>query len=139
LNKNYAMDSLKVRLILSVIGFALISGAVIGAVLYYLLPQFYPAFFFLIVGFFAVVESAVVWYVAGRASKATSGKMVNVYMLSKVVKILVSLVFITIYAIAVKEGIKNFVLVFVVFYALFLFFETFLFSRIERILKSKKI
>lgn len=132
------MDSLKVRLLLATTAFSLISGALVGALLHYVLPQFYPDFFWGIVLFFFVIESFVIWYVASKAQKATSAKMVNLYMLAKVIKILVSLIFIVIYyASGGKENIKNFILVFIVFYGLYLFFETFLFSKIEKQLKNK--
>jgi len=131
------MDSLKVRLLLAVIAFALISGALVGALLHYVLPQFYPDWFFGIVFFFLIAESLVMFYVASNAQKVSSKKMVNLYMLAKVAKILASLVFIMIaYALTGKENIRNFVLVFIVFYGLYLFFETFLFSKIERELKK---
>lgn len=132
------MDSLKPRLLLATAAFSLISGALAGGLLYYIFPQYYPRYFLGIVLFFFAIEAAVVWYVSSNARKASSGKMVNLYMLAKVIKILASLVFIGVYyAIAGKENIKNFILVFIVFYGLYLFFETFLFSKIERKLKNK--
>lgn len=131
------MDVFKVRLVTIVLAFGLITGAAIGALLYYVLPQFYPAWYFQIVFFFLILESLLMYFVASGSKNVTSKKMVNIYMLSKVIKIIASLGFIAIYAIAVKENVKNFVLIFVVFYALYLFLEIFLFSKIEKRLKDK--
>lgn len=132
------MDVLKVKLIIFIISFSLITGGLIGGLLYYVFPQFFPNWYFQIVFFFLIIESLLMNFVATKRKSASSKKMVNVYMLCKVVKILTSLVFITIYALVVKENIKSFVLVFVVFYGLYLFFETYLFSKIEKELKEKQ-
>ncbi|MFR9166578.1 MAG: hypothetical protein ACLVKO_10330 [Dysgonomonas sp.] len=132
------MDSFKVKLIFALIAFGLIAGGVVGALLYYVFPQYYPNWYFGIIFFFIITESIMMYYVASQIKNVSSKKMVNVYMMAKVVKIILALIFVTVYALAVKENLKNFVLIFLVFYVLYLFVETFLFSRIEKHFKEKK-
>lgn len=132
------MDTFKAKLLTQVLAFGLILGAGSGLLLYYVLPQFYPDWYLGIVFFFIVIELIAINFVVTSSRKASSKKMVNVYMMAKVIKMLASLVFIVIYYAAVKENIKNFILVFIVFYALYLFFETYLFSKIEKELKEEK-
>ena len=131
------MEVFRVKLVTIVLAFGLIAGAGIGAFLYYLLPQFFPNWYFQIVFFFIILQSVLIYFVASSSEKVSSQKMVNLYLLAKVIKIITSLGFITIYALAVKENIKSFVLVFIVFYLLYLFLETLLHSKIEKRIKSK--
>lgn len=132
------MDAFRVRLLTLVIAFGLILGAGAGLLLYYVFPQFYPNWYLGIVFFFLVIELVAMNFVITSSRKASSKKMVNVYMMAKVIKMLASLMFVTIYYAAVKENIKSFILVFIVFYALYLGFETYLFSKVEKELKEEK-
>jgi len=128
----------KAKIITSLVAIGLISSAILGLLLYYVLPQFYSDWYFEVLLFFLVLETALVSFVISGSKTATSKKMVNVYLLSKVVKMLASLVFVAIYMFAVKENIRNFILTFIAFYAIYLGIETFLFSKIEHHLKETK-
>lgn len=132
------MDTFKAKLLTQVLAFGLILGAGAGLLLYYVLPQFYPNWYLGIVFFFIAIELIAINFVVASSRKASSKKMVNVYMMAKVIKMLASLGFVVVYYAAVKENIKSFILVFIVFYALYLFFETYLFSKVEKELKEEK-
>ena len=113
-------------------------GGVLMFILAYLLPQYYNREWFLWTYlFFMIIETGVVFYVDWASQKATQRQMVNVYLLTKVVKILLSLAFVAAYAIGVKEGIKSFVLVFMLFYLFFLFIETVIFRAVEKNIKIR--
>ena len=131
------MNPFKSKLLVTLIAFGLIAGAGIGALLYYVFPQFYPNWYFGIMFFFLILEVILMNFVVSKSGKVSSKKMVNIYMLSKVVKMILSLIFVAIYALAVKVNITSFVLVFIIFYVLYLFIETFLYSKLERQLKEK--
>ncbi len=64
--------------------------------------------------------------------------MLNTYMLTKVIKVFAALIFVGAYYAIVKENIKSFVLVFMIFYLLFLAMESWLFLKIEKRLKNKQ-
>lgn len=132
------MDFFKAKLITSLIAFGLIMGALIGALLYYQFPQYYPNWYEGILLFFLVLESLVISYVVSASRKVTQRQMLNTYMLTKVIKIFAALIFVGAYALIVKENIKSFVLVFMIFYLLFLGMESILFLRIEKRLKNKQ-
>ena len=133
------MGAFKFKLISILISFGLISGAGIGALLYYVFPQFCPDlnWYAGTVFFFLTLEVLLMGFIISKSETSTSKKMVNVYMLAKVVKMLLSLVFVAVYVLVVKTNVTNFVLVFIVFYMLYLFIETFLFSKLEQQLKGK--
>ncbi|GAB6011556.1 hypothetical protein [Viscerimonas tarda] len=132
------MDLFKTRLLIFLIAFGLIAGAGVGLLLYYVFPQFYPGLGVVNTAvFFLVIEICLFGFVASKSEKVSSKKMVNIYMLAKVVKMLLSLIFVAVYVFAVKENVRNFILVFVIFYAQYLFIETLLFSKLERHLKEK--
>jgi L-asparagine transporter-like permease len=131
------MDA-KVKLILSIALFGIISGALIQALLNYQFPEYYPGWYESIPVFFIVLESSILIYADSSSRKATQKQMLNVYMLTKVIKVFAALIFIGIYALTIKENIKSFVLIFMIFYLLFLAFESYLFLRIEKRLKKKQ-
>lgn len=131
-------DVIRAKLVTSLIAFGLIAGALIGALLYYKFPDYYPGWYEGILSFFLVLESLLLVYVESVSRKATQRQMLNTYMLTKVIKVFAALIFIGSYAIIVKENIKSFVLVFMIFYLLFLAMESILFLKIEKRLKSKK-
>lgn len=120
------------------LAFGLIIGALIGALLYYYFPQWYPNWFEGILLFFLGIESFILIYVEASSRKVTQRQMLNTYMLTKVVKVFAALIFVGAYAIAIKESIKSFVLIFMIFYLLFLGMESILFLQIEKRLKKKQ-
>lgn len=132
------MDFFKAKLITSIFAFGLIAGALIGMLLYYLFPEYYPDWYEGILAFFLILETFIVSYVISVSKKATQRQMLNTYMLTKIIKIFVALLFVGAYYIIVKENIKSFVLVFMIFYLLFLAMESILFLKIEKQLKNKK-
>ncbi|MFT3992969.1 MAG: hypothetical protein QM660_01575 [Dysgonomonas sp.] len=132
------MDFFRAKLVFIALSFGLIISALIGGLLYYAFPNYYPNWFEAIIIFFLILEPLVVVYVEATSRKATQRQLLNTYMLTKVIKIFASLIFVGIYALVVKEGIKSFVLIFMSFYILYLFIETFIFMKIEKRLKEKK-
>ncbi|MDR1884300.1 MAG: hypothetical protein LBR26_16195 [Prevotella sp.] len=132
------MDFFKAKLITSLLAFGLVAGAMAGALLYYRFPRYYPGWYEGILLFFLALESFILLYVESASRKAASRQMLNTYMLTKVIKIFASIIFIGAYTLAVKENIKSFILVFIIFYLLFLAFEAFLFMKIEKRIKKKQ-
>ena len=130
--------SFKVKLIISFIAFGLIVGALIQALLHYQFPQYYPAWYEGIILFFLILESLTISYVESSSRKVTQRQMLNTYMLTKVIKVFAALIFIGTYAIIIKDNIKSFVLIFMVFYLLFLALESVLFLKVEKRLKKKQ-
>lgn len=130
--------SFRVKLVVSLLAFGLVIGALIQLALNNWFPQTYPNWYEGMLLFFLVLESSVLIYAESSSRKATSRQMLNTYMLTKVVKIFASLIFVGIYAAVIKENIKSFVLIFMIFYLLFLAFEAYLFLKIEKRLKNKQ-
>ncbi|NDW10611.1 hypothetical protein D0T56_13215 [Dysgonomonas sp. 520] len=132
------MDLTKSRLIVSIIALGLIIGACIGGVLYFVLPTFSQNWFVAILLFFTVEESLLLSLVHNFSKKKDKKQLINIYMLTKVIKLFTALGFILIYMLTDKTDMKSFVAVFISFALLFLAAETFLFYKIEKQL-SKKI
>lgn len=133
------MDSFWAKLIFIFVVLGLIIGTAVWALLHYVFPAYYPGWFGGIMLFFLIVEVLIITYVYSQAQKSERPqKMVNVYLLTKVVKMLLALAFVATYVLAVKEQIKNFVLVFMIFYIVFLAIESRLFVQIEKHLKKKQ-
>lgn len=64
-------------------------------------------------------------------------KLVNVYMLMRVIKIFASFVFVLIYWFIDKENIRDFAIIFIIFYLCNLIWETYIYTRMERYIKYK--
>lgn len=131
------MNLFKARLVTYIIAFGLIISACIGVGLYLVQPSFDWNRFAAIVIFFLMLEPMIMSLVENGSRKKNKKQMVNVYMLTKVIKVLASLIFIAVYVLAVKEDIKVFVTVFILFYILYLIVETLLFLNLEKHLKEK--
>lgn len=132
------MELFKTKLIFTLLAFGLIAGGLLGILLYYQFPDYYPSWYIGILSFFLILEPLIMICVESSSRKSTSRQLLNVYMLTKVVKIFAALVFIGIYALVVKEGLKSFVLTFMLLYLLFLAIESYLFLKIEKRLKQKQ-
>lgn len=128
----------KAKLIASILAYGCIVGGTLGAILYYVFPAFYPSWYLGILIFFLCIEPLIVLFVEKSSHTATPKQLLNTYMMTKVIKTVASLMLIAIYAIAVKEEIKSFILSFMILYMLFLAIETMLFTRIEQRLKEKQ-
>jgi len=93
--------------------------------------------YILILIYFLFVEIAIVYAINIGREKLDQRKLINLYMATRVVKIILSLTFVGVYALVTKTDIRSFVLVFMSFYLLSIGFETWYFVRIERQLKAK--
>lgn len=132
------MSSLKARLILALTGYGLLVGAGIAFVLHEYFPGLSWNWFLGIFIFFLALESVIINLVVNN-SQNEGKKLVNVYMFTKVLKIILSLVFVLIYFIVERtNNIKSFVIVFIAFYLLFLIAETYLLTKVEKRIKSEK-
>lgn len=84
------------------------------------LTAWWPA----IVGFFFVV-SMVVYFLSEKAKKKDMRRFANFYMASTVVKMVVYLTIIFIYAVNFKEDAKRFAITFLAYYLIYSIFETY--------------
>lgn len=132
------MNSLRLKLLSMLWAYGLIMGSVLGLALVYFLPQYYTDWYPGLLLFFLGIETGIVFYVESYSKKATARQLSNAYMLTKVVKILVALAVVGVYAAADGTGMKSFVLIFMLLYILFLVIETYLFATIEKHLKKEK-
>lgn len=131
------MNIFKTKLIIYIIAFGLIISGCIGLGLSHFLPTFNWNWFVGLASFYLIIESLVVSLVEKCSQKKDKKQLVNMYMLTKVIKVIASLIFVTVYVLTVKENIKAFVAVFILFYLLYLIAETFIFMKIEKRIKEK--
>lgn len=114
------------------------AGTAVACISHYFFPGFSWNWFMAIFIFFLVLESFILSLAVNNSQKKDSKKLVNIYMLAKVVKIVLSLVFILVYFIIEKtENLKTFAITFIGFYLLFLFAETYLLTTIEKRIKKE--
>lgn len=73
-----------------------------------------------------------------KAEKNNPARLLNLYMLIRFAKVGVLLLIVGLYYIFVKDNMRTFSLVFMMYYLLYLVFETLYYSQIERIIKKKK-
>lgn len=126
----------KTRYLLGIAGYGVLVSAVIAVVLHYFFPGFSWNWFAGVFLFFMVIESFIINLVINNSNNNDKKRLVNIYMLSKTVKIVLSLFFVLIYyLIAGGADLKMFIIVFVAFYFLFLLAETYLLGKIEKHIK----
>lgn len=133
------MDVFKTKLITYTVASGLLISGCIGLGLHYFFPTLIDWDWYTgIVLFFLIIQTGIMLYVNSASQTKEKKQMVNVYMLTKVVKMLISLVVIGIFAFNDKEHLKGFIAVFILFYLLYLAVETSLFVKIEKHIKEKK-
>lgn len=111
-----------------------------GFGIWFILKEFFPEIlidsYFVIPVFFYLLGLIFI-YVFNHTSLNKPQKVVNVYMLLRMIKIFISAVIIFIYWIVDKEGIRSFAIVFVVFYVINMIWETYIYMRMEMYFKYK--
>jgi hypothetical protein len=86
---------------------------------------------------FFIYELFVIWYMENKSKSITARQSVNVFLGIKMGKIILSLLFIAVYALVVKVELKYFVLVFLALYFIYLFFDTIYLASREKENKKK--
>jgi hypothetical protein len=76
------------------------------------------------IALFLLYETMVILITDKKSKTTTPRQSVNLFLGLKVGKMILSLLFVTVYAIAVKTELKRFVLVFVALYFIYLLFDT---------------
>ena len=132
------MDKLKKRLniILTLVMF--ICGCGIWWLLQTLLPESYFNWYPVIPGFFYLMGLVFITVIT-HDYKENQRKLVNLYMIIKLCKVAASLLLGTVYLIFIKVQIKEFSIVFIGFYLLYLGIETYFFYLAEEEIKKKKV
>ena len=100
---------------------------VVSAFLRNTLTIWWPA----IAGFFFIV-SIVVYYLSMKAKKKDMRRFANFYMGSTVVKMMLYLAIIFLYAINFKEDAKRFAITFLAYYLIYSIFETYKLAKKEK-------
>jgi hypothetical protein len=134
------MNSFKARLFSGLIGYSLLVGAIIAIILHSYFPGFSWNWYLGIFIFFMVVETFILNLVEKNSHSEDKKRLVNIYTLTKVIKIVLSLIFVlTYYIIERTNNLKMFIIIYIVFYILFLIAETFLFTRVEKHIKNERL
>jgi hypothetical protein len=106
-------------------------------VLKFLFPVIEVQGYFIIPLFFYLM-GVVLFLRFRRISIKKPSKTSNMYMQMRVMKMLISLVGLLVYWLVNKPDIRPFALVFAVFYLIYLIWETFIFIRMEKHIRSLK-
>lgn len=132
------MKRLKQKYLFCLLSSLMVLGGGVGALLYYMLPTHYPHWYFGILAFVFVLEVAVLYVVCRGSERLTGQKLANLYMAIKGGKLLLSLLFVGAYMLMVRENVKNFVLVYLVFYLFYVLLEIPFYAEIEQRIKNSK-
>jgi len=132
------MEKLKghLNLILTVV--MLSSGWGVWWLLKSVFPDSYFTWYPVIPSFFYVMGLVFIWVIT-RDYKENQRKMVNLYMIIKLCKVAAAIALGSIYLIFVKIQIREFSIIFIGFYLLYLGIETFFFYLTEEKIKKNKV
>ena len=128
------------KLIINFLIFHTVVMAVTGVGIWLLLEAFFPILlvkgFYIIPLFFYLL--GILFITQFRLSAITHPmKMVNLYMLLKMIKVFVSFITIVIYWFIHQAGIRSFAIVFIIFYLIDLVWETYIYLRMEKYIRNK--
>jgi len=129
------MEKTRSKFILILTAVILITGFGVKYLITEALPQYSFTGFTSIPVFFFLLGMGLIYTLTGINS--TDGKkLVNKYMVLRVIKVLSGLAFLLIYWLINKREIKNFAVAFIVFYMIFLIFETWVYLQVEKNMKK---
>ena len=132
------MEKLKRKLNIILALAMLLSGWGIWAMLKTAFPETYFSWYPVIPVFFYIMGLVFISIIT-RDYKENQRKLVNLYMIIKLCKVAASLLLGSIYLIFIKIQIRDFSVVFIGFYLLYLGIETYFYYLAEEIIKKKKV
>ncbi|MDR3340130.1 MAG: hypothetical protein LBT25_08610 [Candidatus Symbiothrix sp.] len=88
------------------------------------------------IAFLFLYELMLILVTRKKSDTISPRKSINLFLGLKVGKILLSLLFITVYAIAIKIELRSFILVFMALYFIYLLFDTIYLTKNEKIKKK---
>lgn len=132
------MNEFTNKLIQTTLVFGIIISTLIVCITLFLIPTFNIYWLIGTCLFFLLIEVGVILYITNTSKKEKKDKkLVNAYLLTKVVKILLSLFVIALYLLKVKTDVKTYLILFIVLYLFYLILESVLFIKIEKRLKKE--
>lgn len=129
------MEKTRSKFILILTAVILITGFGLKYLITEALPQYSFSAFTSIPVFFFLLGLGLIYTLTG-INNTDGKKLVNKYMLMRVIKVLSSLAFLLVYWLINKREIKNFAVAFIVFYMIFLIFETWVYLQVEKNMKK---
>jgi len=132
------MKALKKRLIIILTAVMLVSGWGAWGLLFSILPESYFPWYPIIPCFFYLMGLVLIQVIT-RDKRENELKLVNLYMIIKLTKVAACVLLGGIYFLVIAQQIRDFVVVFVGFYLLYLGLETYFFYLTEEIIKKKKV
>ncbi len=128
------------KLIINFLLYHTVMMAVTGVGIWLLLESFFPAFLvkgYVVIPLFFYLLGIIFITQFRRSAITHPVKMVNLYMLLKMVKVFISFITILIYWYIHKAGIRSFAIVFIIFYLIDLVWETYIYLRMEKYIKYR--
>ena len=129
------MEKTRSKFILILTAVILITGFGLKYLITEALPQYSFSAFTSIPVFFFLLGLGLI-YTLTAINNTDGKKLVNKYMLMRMIKVLSSLAFLFVYWLINKREIKNFAVAFIVFYMIFLIFETWVYLQVEKKMKK---
>lgn len=129
------MEKTRSKFILILTAVILITGFGLKYLITEALPQYSFSAFTSIPVFFFLLGLGLIYTLTG-INNTDGKKLVNKYMLMRVIKVLSSLAFLLVYWLINKREIKNLAVAFIVFYMIFLIFETWVYLQVEKNMKK---
>lgn len=112
-----------------------ITGAGISILMNLFFPDMIVRNYFVIPLFFYLLGLLYI-FLLSRVSPGKPNKMMNVYMMMRVIKLFASLAIILLVLWLDKPNVRSFSIVFIVFFFLSLIWETFVYLRVEKYIKA---
>lgn len=112
----------------------IIAGVGVWLILKYFFPELLVCGYSIVPTFFYVFGLILICCFR-KTSPEKGQKLVNVFMILRIIKILLAFTMLVIYSLLCKLDIKSFAIIFLIFYLLSLIWETYLFTKMENQMK----
>ncbi len=132
------MKKIRIKLILIFIAFSTILGFALEYLMKNVISEYAVKYYSLIPILFFILGVPFILILTRKQEKVDDKRVVNEYLIIKVTKVLLSLFLLAIYWINNGTEVKTFGVIYILFYLLFLFFETYVYFQVEKELKRKR-
>ena len=110
-----------------------------GFGIWFILKQFFPQIllesYYIVPLFFYIL--GLIFILQFKRTPREASKMVNMHLMTRSIKIFTSLGVILVYWALNKTNVRNFAIIFIIFYLITLIWETYIYLRIEKYIKYK--
>ncbi|MDR1719058.1 MAG: hypothetical protein LBR67_02890 [Dysgonamonadaceae bacterium] len=129
------MRTLQIKYSIYLLVFTLLVGTGIGVLMHHVFPSHFPPWYVATVVFFFITSLATLFLTNDKGKKSDRW-LVNMYLLTGIVRFVLSLLFLTAFALLLKDEKRSFGVIFILLFFLYTLFDLSYLFKVEKWIKT---